>query len=122
MAMDEYSFINPYTVIMSSVMGMVILQITSIIIEKVFNKPPLYIGPFMLLVLVAGAVYAASGILASIMRGETYQNPKGFMARQIVLLVVTMTIIALLYFLLPQWVPTIFQSSVAQSRAMLGLG
>jgi O-antigen/teichoic acid export membrane protein len=114
------AYINPYSIIISSTLGMVFLQIASIIATKVFHKDPIYLGPFMLMLLVAGAVYAAYGVMEKILQGYGMTN-KGAIANYILMLGVSVILIALLYFLVPQWVPEIFQPSVAAARASLGM-
>lgn len=114
---SEISYVSPLSVIMISSIGLVILQLLSLVAELAFNKSPLYLGPFFLAVLVAGAVYTAMGIIQKITSGEVPTER----VKYLMTLLVAMILVVAAYVIIPQLVPEIFMPAVSQARAALGI-
>lgn len=117
---SEYGFINPMTMIIASTLGLVILQLFSLIMETVFQKEAIYMGPFFMALLVAGAVYLALGIIQNLLLGYGFQTPKDRF-KYLITVLGAMLIIVAAYVVIPKIVPELFQTAVVEARAALGL-
>lgn len=116
---SEAGYINPMTIIMVSTIGLVILQLFSIVMEAVFGKDPIYLGPFFLAIVIAGAVYVALGIVQGLLSGYGF-GTAGDRFRYMMTVLFSMVVIAVAYIVIPKIVPDIFMPAVGAARTALG--